>query len=85
MANLNSLAAGFKKHFFYLLILFSVLTSCGDTKQIVYFNNIGDAQLKSEIGNMDMPIQVNDILSIIVSSLDKDASRGGDGCCFCCF
>lgn len=74
MAYLNSLATGYKKHLLYLLLICGLLTSCGDTRQIVYFNNIGDAQLKSQIGNIDLPIQINDILSIIVSSLDKDAS-----------
>lgn len=50
------------------------LYSCGNTKNIVYFNNIQDTKLKSDVSNLEPVIQINDILSIMVSSADKDAS-----------
>jgi len=51
-------------------ILFS---SCGSTKNIVYFDNIQDEKLKSELPSADPMIQINDILSIVVSAWDKES------------
>jgi polysaccharide export outer membrane protein len=55
-------------------IVLCLLVSCVNTRNIVYFNEIKDAKLKSEVAFKETPIQINDILSIIVSSLDKEAS-----------
>lgn len=54
------------------LMLF--VSSCDTAKNVVYFSDITEMQMKSEYANVEPVIQVNDILSIIVSSLDKDAS-----------
>jgi polysaccharide export outer membrane protein len=63
---------GYQSFIVILLMCFGI--SCTNTKNIVYFNDIKDIQLKSEITFTEPKIQVNDILSIIVSSLDKEAS-----------
>lgn len=72
------------KFLFYLfgLSLFFCM-SCTSTKQIAYFENASDTTFKAMIGNIEAPIQKNDILNITISSLNKTASAdfnaAGDG------
>ena len=60
------------KFLFYLfgLSLFFCM-SCTSTKQIAYFENASDTTFKAMIGNIEVPIQKNDILNITISSLNK--------------
>lgn len=55
----------------FLALLFS---SCVNTKKVVYFNNVQDTTFYS--GNIENqnPIEPNDILSIMISSLNAEAS-----------
>lgn len=59
---------------FFLLSLF-LLTACANTKKIVYFDGIQDVTLKSKYPpNVETIIQINDLLSITVSSANPAAS-----------
>ncbi|MEO8822359.1 MAG: polysaccharide biosynthesis/export family protein [Ginsengibacter sp.] len=51
-----------------------LVTSCANTKKIVYFNNVPDGEFKDTKADRQTPIQPNDILSITVSSLNAEAS-----------
>lgn len=51
-----------------------LVSSCANTKKIVYFNNVPDAEFKDTKADRQSPIQPNDILSITVSSLNAEAS-----------
>lgn len=55
-----------------LLCLF--MTSCVNTKKVVYFNNIQDTTLQNAGVNAESVIQKNDLLNITVSSLNPEAS-----------
>lgn len=62
------------------LLLFSFIigvffTSCNTSKQIVYFENVKDTTYYSSQSVSDYPINPNDILSIIISSANEEASR----------
>jgi len=61
---------------FFLVFLISLLSSCGgSTKDIVYFDGVHDVTLKTKYPpNVESPIQLNDLLSIIVSSANPQAS-----------
>lgn len=51
-----------------------LLTSCVNTKKVVYFNNVQDTTFYSGNVESQNPIEPNDILSITVSSLNAEAS-----------
>lgn len=62
---------------FFLLITILALvacSSCTSTRNIIYFNNIGDSTFKSGKIEGQNPIQPNDILGITISSLNPEAS-----------
>ncbi|HMC84993.1 MAG TPA: polysaccharide biosynthesis/export family protein [Chitinophagaceae bacterium] len=61
---------------FFLVFLIFLLSSCGSsTKDIVYFDGVHDVTLKTKYPpNVESPIQLNDLLSIIVSSANPQAS-----------
>jgi polysaccharide export outer membrane protein len=61
---------------FFLVALIFLLSSCGgSTKDIVYFDGVHDVTLKTKFPpNVESPIQLNDLLSIIVSSANPQAS-----------
>ena len=50
------------------------LTSCLNTKKVVYFNNVKDTTFYSGNAQKQNPIESNDILSITISSLNAEAS-----------
>ena len=52
-----------------------LITSCANTKKIVYFNNVPDAAFKNTKVERQSPIQPNDILSISISSANAEASQ----------
>jgi len=66
----------FAKHLNRLLLCFIVIsaTSCINTKKAVYFRGQGDAVIHSKDYIPETIIESNDILSILVSSLNQDAS-----------
>jgi polysaccharide export outer membrane protein len=57
---------------YFLLPFF--LASCSGTKRIAYFNKIGDTQIKTANYNIEPVIQPNDLLSIVVTSANPEAS-----------
>jgi polysaccharide export outer membrane protein len=60
---------------FLLLSSLFFASSCINTKQAVYFNNIGDTLIQNALTNMEPVIQKSDLLSIYVSSLNPEASQ----------
>ena len=60
-------------HFVYFLLLIFG-TSCSSTKNMNYFPEIRDATLSDKAPVVEPLIQVNDLLSIIVSSSNPEAS-----------
>ena len=52
-----------------------LITSCANTKKIVYFNNVPDAAFKNTKVERQSPIKPNDILSISISSANAEASQ----------
>lgn len=59
---------------FLLIVVLAGMSSCSDTKKLVYFNEIQDSNLKQLPQNVESIIQPNDLLSITVSSLNPTAS-----------
>ncbi|MFS4491330.1 polysaccharide biosynthesis/export family protein [Maribacter sp. 2308TA10-17] len=50
------------------------LVSCGNTKNAVYFNNPTSLAINNEIADLEPVIQSNDLLSIVVSSVNAEAA-----------
>lgn len=59
---------------FIIATIIVLASSCASTKKVIYFDNIKDTNLTSEYANIEPVIQVNDILSIIISSQSAEAS-----------
>ena len=57
--------------FIFILFLF---VSCNSSRKVAYFENVQDASFKSNLATVEAPIQRNDILTIIISSLNAEAS-----------
>lgn len=51
------------------------LISCASTKNVTYFNNVKDTTFYSGTTVIQKPIEANDIMSIVISSANADASR----------
>jgi len=61
--------------FFLTVLPISVLlSSCGSAKNAVYFNDPSSASYGREVANLEPIIQSNDLLSIIVSSVNSEAA-----------
>lgn len=63
------------RYFTIVLLFFSVLTSCVNNKQTIYFANVKNSSVFDDLANSDYVIQKNDLLSITVNSINPDASR----------
>jgi polysaccharide biosynthesis/export protein len=59
---------------FYLLITVILISSCTNTKEFTYFNNVQDTVYSSNFNTTAYLIKPNDILSISISSLNTEAS-----------
>ena len=64
----------FRHAFLYFILLAFLDISCRSTKQFVYFRGQGDSTILSQNFVPESLIQDNDILSILVSSQNPDAS-----------
>ena len=65
----------YQNSFFFILILF-LLASCVNTRTSTYFNDSTDAVLIPDPADNTLPvIQKNDILSIVISSLNEESSK----------
>src|SRR5258705_4667366 len=59
----------------FLLIVFILFSSSCSTKKVVYFNGIDNVTIRSKFPpNIESLIQINDLLSITVSSANPTAS-----------
>ncbi len=58
-----------------VLILTIQLTSCVNTRNATYFNDVGNERFSEKFGNLEPVLQENDILSISVSSLNQEAAE----------
>lgn len=58
-----------------ILVLTIHLTSCVNTRNATYFNDVGNERFAEKFGNLEPVLQENDILSISVSSLNKEAAE----------
>lgn len=52
-----------------------LLSSCAPTREVIYFNELDEARIRSNVQVPETVIQANDILSISVSSLNKEATE----------
>jgi polysaccharide biosynthesis/export protein len=60
----------------YTALVFGIFfSSCGNTKKVVYMNNISDTEISTAVDNLEPVIQKNDLLSITVSSPNATASQ----------
>ena len=66
--------ARFFTYSIYLLAGIFLMSSCANTKNIVYFNNVKDTTFYSGNVQFQNLIEANDILSITISSLNAEAS-----------
>ena len=62
------------KSFRFLYLFLFLFTSCVDTKQATYFNNIPDATLPDQNTNLEPVVQKGDLLSITVSSVNTEST-----------
>jgi polysaccharide biosynthesis/export protein len=59
-----------------LFVLVLLVSACGSTKKVTYFNNIQDSEVRSRYEHTESVIQKNDLLSVLISSsVNPDASR----------
>ena len=58
----------------YSLIVMHLLSSCANTKQAVYFNGMPDSKFTRKYEALEPLIQPNDILSITITSINREAS-----------
>lgn len=62
-------------NFFVFLFVIFCTASCVNTQKSTYFNNAQDANITTALNNVqEVTIQKNDILSIIINSLNPEAS-----------
>lgn len=68
MKNIHS-----SKTFLHLLLVLALLvaTSCSTSKQILYFQNINDTEMKPQTTDYEAVIKKDDRLAIVVSGADK--------------
>lgn len=59
----------------YCCLFFLWCTSCVNTRNATYFNDLPDGEMQFVAGNLEPVIQKNDMLNILVSSLNQEASQ----------
>jgi polysaccharide export outer membrane protein len=60
---------------FLVLISLPLIFSCTDTKKATYFNTLSDEEIQYKAQNLEPVLQKNDLLSILVSSMNGDANQ----------
>jgi polysaccharide export outer membrane protein len=65
----------YAKTFLVFILSISVLSSCVNTRNAIYLDNIGDAEISRMVDNLEPVIQKNDLLSITVSSPNPAATQ----------
>lgn len=66
--------ARFFLRFSFIVTTILLFSSCANTKNVVYFNNVEDATFPSTTDQTPSVIEPNNILSITISSLNAEAS-----------
>ncbi|HSN07646.1 MAG TPA: polysaccharide biosynthesis/export family protein, partial [Hanamia sp.] len=61
-------------YFFIILFFISIFSSCVNTKNVAYFNDVKDSALIASKSGLEPVIQKKDLLSISVSSLSNAAT-----------
>lgn len=62
--------------FLRLFVLAVLLSACGNTRRIIYFNDIPDSEIRSRFEYTESVIQKNDLLNIFISSgVNPEASK----------
>ncbi len=63
--------------YLYVIAVFIIIAgiSCESTKKIAYLHDVGDTTFIDKGANVETPIRANDILSIIISSANAQASE----------
>lgn len=65
-----------KFHRLATVLLFAIcFSSCVNTREATYFNDLGNEQFEEEYDNLEPVLRENDILSISVSSLNQEAAE----------
>ncbi|MEO5979838.1 MAG: polysaccharide biosynthesis/export family protein [Chryseolinea sp.] len=59
---------------YFLAVIVICCASCSTTRKAIYFNDISDSSLNIVDSELEAVVKPNDILSIYVSSLNRDAS-----------
>jgi polysaccharide export outer membrane protein len=59
---------------FSLLGIILLFSACSDTKHLTYFTDMQDKTIQTKTSNVEPVIQVSDLLSITVSSLNPEAT-----------
>ena len=62
---------------FILILTLFMFSSCGSTKSVIYFPTVKDGIIQSTTAFPESIIQKNDILSIVVSSPNPEATTCG--------
>ena len=60
---------------FAWLFIVSCCASCADTKKVTYFNELTDKEIDYKVDNLEPVIQKNDLLNIVVSSVNGEANQ----------
>lgn len=58
-----------------IIIILPVFFSCTNTKKVTYFNDLPDKEIEYNVQNLEPVIQKNDLLGIMVTSVNGDASQ----------
>jgi polysaccharide export outer membrane protein len=58
-----------------IVVCLPLFFSCVNTRKATYFNNLGDSSVFHTISVPDQAIEKNDLLSIVVNSLNPEAAR----------
>jgi polysaccharide biosynthesis/export protein len=61
--------------YFYFINYIIFLPACVNTSKAVYFNNIQDSEIVTQVESLEPVIHKNDLLSISVSSLNPEATK----------
>jgi polysaccharide biosynthesis/export protein len=64
-----------KLNVFFPILSLLVFTACVNSRNVVYFNDVEDSVIPTEVKAIEPLIQRNDLLSISVSSLNPEASK----------
>lgn len=71
----NNKKYGFCSYFIIAIFSIALLSSCGNSKSAIYFENVSQVSFPSGVDDLEPIIQKNDLLSITVSSVNAEAAE----------